>query len=66
MSDYHNIISEYLNSSYETIKYLNDDESIQWTKNKIDDKYYVIKLEKYYDIEVFQKLKKISYIVLLH
>lgn len=58
MSDYHNIISEYLNSSYETIKYLNDDESIQLTKNKIDDKYYVIKLEKYYDFEVFQKLKQ--------
>ena len=58
MSDYQSIINEYLSSSYECLKLLDNNGSVQLVKSKIDDKNYVIKIKNYYDINVYQRLKK--------
>ncbi len=58
MSDYHSIINEYMDSSYESLRILDNNGTVQLVKSKIDDRNYVIKIKNYYDINVYQRLKK--------
>ena len=60
MSQIQNIITEYLNSSYESIKWLDKDETVLVARSIIDGSFYVIKLEKYYDLDVYKCLKKVK------
>ena len=54
------VITEYLNSSYSFIRWIDDSENVSLIKSLIDNKEYVCKYRTHYDIDVYRRLKSLN------
>lgn len=57
MINVQSVITEYLENSYIVEKSMNEDQTIQLVRSRIDDKLYICKLQDHYDINIYNKLK---------
>ncbi|MCR5104170.1 MAG: protein kinase [Eubacterium sp.] len=60
MTDVQNVIIEYIDSSYQFVRWLDDKHSVQLVKSKIDGCEYVCKLKQHYNLEIYENLKRLS------
>ena len=58
MFDIQKIITEYVDTTYDFIKWMDEKKSVQLVRSRIDGCEYICKLKKHYDIRIYEKLKE--------
>ncbi len=61
MVNINEIITEYIKNSYVFVEWLDESHNIQIVKSRIDDSIYVCKFKEYYNIGIYNKIKKNHY-----
>ena len=58
MLDIQKILTEYVDASYDLIKWMDDKKTVQLVRSRIDGCEYICKVKKHYDIKIYETLKE--------